>query len=69
MSTHWHIGTNAAKIIAPEGPRYFPLKSAAVMEVSMVIASPLRYLVLVLKVSFTSGPLEKLLGTADSKSF
>ncbi len=31
-----HFGRNAESMIAPETPRPFPLKSASVMEVSMV---------------------------------
>jgi hypothetical protein len=31
-----HLGRNAATMMAPEEPRPFPLKSALVMEASMV---------------------------------
>jgi hypothetical protein len=34
--TYWHFGRKAATTIAPEAPRVFPLRSAEVMEVSIV---------------------------------
>ena len=34
--TYWHLGRNAAIKMAPEVPRYFPLKSASIIEASMV---------------------------------
>jgi hypothetical protein len=34
--TYVHFGRNAESMMAPDGPRPFPLKPASVMEVSMV---------------------------------
>ena len=34
--TYLHLGRKAASMIAPEAPRCFPLKSASVIEASMV---------------------------------
>jgi hypothetical protein len=31
-----HLGRKAESMMAPDAPRYFPLKSASTMEVSMV---------------------------------
>ena len=37
--TYWHLGRKAASMMAPEASKTFPLKSALVMDVSMVTAS------------------------------
>ena len=37
--TYWHLGRKAASMMAPEASKSFPLKSALVMDVSMVTAS------------------------------
>ena len=34
--TYWHLGRKAASMMAPEAPKYLLLKSASVMEVSIV---------------------------------
>ena len=34
--TYWHLGRKAASMMAPEACRSLPLKSASVMDVSMV---------------------------------
>jgi hypothetical protein len=36
QGTYVHLGRKAASTLAPEGPRSFPLRSAEIMEISMV---------------------------------
>ena len=50
--TYWHLGRKAASMMAPEAMRYFPLKLASVMEVSIVTGLLLPYLSSPLIVSF-----------------
>ena len=50
--TYWHLGRKAASMMAPEASKVFPLKSASVMELSMVTG--LLYLSSPLKVNFTN---------------
>jgi hypothetical protein len=48
--TYVHFWRHAESIIAPDAPSFFPLKSASVMEVSMVTAPLVRASLLKMKV-------------------
>ena len=54
--TYWHLGRKAASMMALEAPSFFLLKSASVMEVSMVTGGPSFLPTMPEKVNFSNAP-------------